>query len=250
MVIAAASAQRASFAGLSARGYPELAPRFREAASESPDTSSLDVANRAGEITSTTTRKAPVTTDVNSVVLKRRPSYIVQTSKGYAIVEEPDVKWYPLPSSASPNLGSRAGGDSSTSIGSTTQTVDRSDINSVAAGSRPSFAGSSAKGYPDVAPRFKGIPDVVDRLADTGSTTTERLVVATDELVDRVKQWPRENQPFWVINAQHIENHLHPERQQQQVQARFAIGDDYYVRSKPIRPVQPRSSFLGALQRR
>lgn len=214
VVIAVTSAQRPSFAGLSSRGSPELAARFRETASESSEPSSLDVPNRAGEITSTTTKKAPVATGVASAVLSSHPPYAVETSKGYSDVEEPDVTWYPPPSSVSPDLGSRAGEDSATSTGSATQTADRSDNNAVAAGNRPSFAGTSPKGTPDVAARFKDTPNVVDRVGETGSTSTERIVVATDELVERVKQWPRENQPFWLINSQQIEDHLHPERQQ------------------------------------
>lgn len=98
---------------------------------------------------------------------------------------------------------------------------------------RPFFAGSSASGVPGLASRFKTEQpptttaanassttpsNIVNRLGEdartTTSTTTQKLPVdarGDAELVDRISQWPRENQPFWYVNAQHIEKHRNPQ---------------------------------------
>lgn len=89
---------------------------------------------------------------------------------------------------------------------------------------RPSFAGSKPIGIPDLASRFKteapasasgtnsanGV-DVANRLGDGDKSTTPSIPIEANgdaDLVNRVKTWPRENQPFWYINQQHVDKHL------------------------------------------
>ncbi|KAH1023228.1 hypothetical protein HUJ04_012472 [Dendroctonus ponderosae] len=82
---------------------------------------------------------------------------------------------------------------------------------------RPTYAGTSAKGYPELASRFaaQDAPDmsnqatVVNRLGDPDSSDQKIPVDARGDavLVSRLNQWPRENRPFWLINSDHIENH-------------------------------------------
>lgn len=90
---------------------------------------------------------------------------------------------------------------------------------------RPSYAGFNPIGVPQLASRFK------DNSTSTSTTTTESNLanrIGADEtttvklpvdargdadLVNRISQWPRENQPFWLINAEHIEKHRNPQGQ-------------------------------------
>ena len=113
---------------------------------------------------------------------------------------------------------------------------------------RPSYAGSRPIGKPELANRFRDPNEettvsLSNRLGE-GSSTTAKIPVdarGDQELVDRLSQWPKENQPFWLVNAQHIEN----QRNQQpttasSVQSRFGAGD-----SIPIRGELPTPSFLN-----
>lgn len=92
---------------------------------------------------------------------------------------------------------------------------------------RPSYAGLSSRGVPELASRFRTdstdststttttgtTGGIANRVGDTDSTTsssTPRLPIdarGDAELVNRINQWPRENQPFWFINSGHIEKH-------------------------------------------
>ncbi|XP_018322572.1 uncharacterized protein LOC108735225 [Agrilus planipennis] len=83
-------------------------------------------------------------------------------------------------------------------------------------GQRPMYAGQRPIRYPDLASRFKG---------DNSTSTTaavpldnrfganepvEPLPVDAKgdaDLVNRLNQWPEENRPYWLINAQQIEKH-------------------------------------------
>ncbi|KAF5299460.1 hypothetical protein FQR65_LT01040 [Abscondita terminalis] len=149
--------------------------------------------------------------------------------------------------------------------------------------------------YPQLANRFKTDNDdattavnVVNRLGEIDGTTKKIPVDARgdSELVDRVNTWPRENRPFWLINAEHIEKHRNPQGNPQvpqvqgtrprtapqpiNIQSRFNDPDyqdyqlfinDYFrprqrfnsfesdedVIPRTIRPVQTRGSFAGPL---
>lgn len=88
---------------------------------------------------------------------------------------------------------------------------------------RPTYAGSSPIGVPGLASRFQDTttattittsPGIVNRNDDAFSTTTT-LRIPVDArgdsgLVNRINQWPRENQPFWYLNADHIEKQRNP----------------------------------------
>ncbi|KAJ8937167.1 hypothetical protein NQ318_009369 [Aromia moschata] len=122
---------------------------------------------------------------------------------------------------------------------------------------RPFYAGSRPIGVPDLANRFKDTssPDqtIVNRVAEATPTSTRRIPIdarGDQELVDRLEQWPRENQPFWLLNAQHIENHRNPQPNRKQVQSRNSFDADPTIKARPIRPTIPRSPFLGPISRR
>ncbi|CAH1973870.1 unnamed protein product [Acanthoscelides obtectus] len=78
---------------------------------------------------------------------------------------------------------------------------------------RPSYAGTSVKGVPELASRFKDPADVnvVNRVGvDDVNAVTEPIPVDARgdvKLVQRVNTWPKENRPFWVLNADQIERH-------------------------------------------
>lgn len=79
-----------------------------------------------------------------------------------------------------------------------------------AAAQRPSYAGTGPKGFPSLADRFKDPNDTAaleNRIGEVTSTTGKIPVDALGDgqLVDRLNQWPRENRPFWLLNADHIE---------------------------------------------
>lgn len=98
---------------------------------------------------------------------------------------------------------------------------------------RPSYAGFSPVGVPQLASRFienststssttasttTASTELANRNEEDGTststTTTMRLPVdarGDADLVNRISQWPRENQPFWFINAEHIEKHRNPQ---------------------------------------
>ncbi|XP_028141683.1 uncharacterized protein LOC114335620 [Diabrotica virgifera virgifera] len=88
-------------------------------------------------------------------------------------------------------------------------------IASATAQNRPSFAGLSGKGVPDVAARFKPggalynpPQDVVNRFGPA-DTPTERIPVdANVDLKNRINTWPEENKPFWYVNAEAIQKHI------------------------------------------
>ncbi|KAJ8923554.1 hypothetical protein NQ315_010132 [Exocentrus adspersus] len=100
----------------------------------------------------------------------------------------------------------------------------------VAMAQRPSFAGTSAKGLPELASRFKDTSSdsassspktVVNRIGESSNeslSTAQKLPVdarGDAELVDRLNQWPRENRPFWLLNAEQIEKHRDAEGKQE-----------------------------------
>ncbi|CAH0562548.1 unnamed protein product [Brassicogethes aeneus] len=99
----------------------------------------------------------------------------------------------------------------------------------VAMAQRPSYAGLTPKLGPELASRFKNPNDTADdpilanRLGEDTPTNLPTDARGDGGLVDRLNQWPREHRPFWLINAEHIERHRHPNEgqgnsQNQQVQ--------------------------------
>nr|CAI5823910.1 unnamed protein product [Callosobruchus analis] len=75
------------------------------------------------------------------------------------------------------------------------------------------YAGTSVKGVPELASRFRKPADdvsVLNRAAVEDRVMTEPIPVdalGDHRLVQRVNTWPKENRPFWLINAEQIERH-------------------------------------------
>lgn len=106
---------------------------------------------------------------------------------------------------------------------------------------RPSFAGTSPKGFPSLANRFKDPNETAtleNRVGETTSTTGRIPVDALgdNQLVNRLNQWPRENRPFWLLNADHIEAARNTNKTPVNVQSRssFVSGQSAKRRS-PVR---------------
>lgn len=120
---------------------------------------------------------------------------------------------------------------------------------------RPTYAGQGPKGRPGLANRFKDPNEtttvgLVNRLGEDGGTTAKIPVDARGdgELVDRLNQWPREHQPFWLLNAGHIEASRNPQNNLDLANRNNfnnAIGGGPDDETRPIRPLEQRSSFLG-----
>lgn len=91
----------------------------------------------------------------------------------------------------------------------------------LAAAQRPFYAGTSQKVYPELANRFKDITEssvesntIANRVGEDNSQTTIRIPIdarGDNELVKWLNSWPRENRPFWLLNADHIEKFRDPE---------------------------------------
>ncbi|CAH1121998.1 unnamed protein product [Ceutorhynchus assimilis] len=91
---------------------------------------------------------------------------------------------------------------------------------------RPTYAGASPKGYPELASRFKDSTEdqnltqvnssisVANRIGEGDDQSQNIPLDARGDvnLVNRLNNWPRDNRPFWLLNAQHIENLRNPER--------------------------------------
>ncbi|XP_028141684.1 uncharacterized protein LOC114335621 [Diabrotica virgifera virgifera] len=88
-------------------------------------------------------------------------------------------------------------------------------IASTTAQNRPSFAGLSPKGVPDVAARFKPGGALYNPPQDLGTrfgsadAAPERTPVDFNVgLKNRINTWPEENKPFWYVNAEAIQKHI------------------------------------------
>nr|XP_023018883.1 uncharacterized protein LOC111507768 isoform X2 [Leptinotarsa decemlineata] len=88
---------------------------------------------------------------------------------------------------------------------------------------RGSFAGNRVIGVPDQASRFtNGTTDgstsdsnlqFAGRFSSNETSSTLRIPVdarGDENLVKRLETWPRENRPFWLVNAQLIESQRDP----------------------------------------
>ncbi|KAJ8923553.1 hypothetical protein NQ315_010131 [Exocentrus adspersus] len=140
-------------------------------------------------------------------------------------------------------------------------------ITALAVAQRPFYAGTSAKVYPELANRFKD-PDsssdsntILNRVGDSDSKTTSKIPIDARgdvDLVNRLNTWPRENRPFWLLNADAIERHRNPagtrNQPQQQILSRSNFDDEYYpfyeYEIRAIRPKERRPAYLGTLGRR
>lgn len=92
----------------------------------------------------------------------------------------------------------------------------------MASAQRPFFAGSKPIGVPELAARFRtpepSTPsttpsDIANRIGDDDTSTSTTQILPLEargdaELIKRISSWPRENQPFWYVNQQHIDKHL------------------------------------------
>ncbi|XP_030762354.1 uncharacterized protein LOC115887149 [Sitophilus oryzae] len=133
------------------------------------------------------------------------------------------------------------------------------------AGQRPFYAGTSVKGYPELASRFQETNDnqnitINDRLGAGDEQTSQNVPTeSNNKFYERVSEWPRENQPFWLINAGHIEKHLRPNvngqrpnssqatnsgDQRNELQSRF--GEPVATETRTIKPLSQRGSFAGS----
>ncbi|CAH1378106.1 hypothetical protein MTP99_019481 [Tenebrio molitor] len=121
---------------------------------------------------------------------------------------------------------------------------------------RPTYAGSRPIGRPELASRFKDPNEpstvaVYNRLGEDGTTARIPVDARGDgQLVDRLNQWPREHRPFWLLNADHIEASRNAQGNQNNLPSRSGFGQDNGgtggQETRTIRPVEQRSSFLGA----
>lgn len=150
---------------------------------------------------------------------------------------------------------------------------------------RPSYAGSAPIGRPGLANRFKDTEQsttatVYNRFSEDGTTAKIPVDARGDaQLVDRLNQWPRENRPYWLLNAEKIEaqrggsggssnsqigsqgiqqtqNQMQNQPTQQELASRNNIamnewetglafsGPSEPSETRTIRPVAQRSSFL------
>lgn len=128
---------------------------------------------------------------------------------------------------------------------------------------RGSYAGTLPKGYPELASRFKDTNDgssstfvpLADRINNGDAVSTTETVEFEDTINKRINEWPREHRPFSILNADHIQAHLHPQESQQpsgssgnvQFQSRFNDYDNF-DNTRPIRIDNQRPSFLGTLR--
>lgn len=107
------------------------------------------------------------------------------------------------------------------------------------AAQRPSYAGTSPKGFPSLANRFKDPNETNVNLGNRigeGTSTTGRIPIdalGDSQLVDRLNQWPRENRPFWLLNSEHIEAARNSSTRPVNVQSRSSFLSSGRNRSNP-----------------
>ncbi|KAJ8977324.1 hypothetical protein NQ317_018606 [Molorchus minor] len=130
----------------------------------------------------------------------------------------------------------------------------------VATAQRPFYAGSSPIGFPIVGNRFKepestgsgssfGLDGSIANRVGEGDKSASKIPVdalGDENLVKRISQWPREHQPFWYLNADHLESQRHPEQRRIEVGSRGSFNEVRTIRPR----VPPRSPFLGLRSRR
>mgnify|MGYP003349422919 CR=1 FL=1 len=156
----------------------------------------------------------------------------------------------------------------------------------IAVAQRPGYLAGPT--HPELASRFRTdnedntATNLNNRLGVIDGTTQKIPVDARGDydLVNRFKDWPRQNIPFWFLNAEHIEKHRNPQGnhvsqnlygQQNQiiseenyrrrpiylsprfgeydysVQSRYNSDEDSSEFTRRIQPVQRRPFFAGPL---
>lgn len=120
---------------------------------------------------------------------------------------------------------------------------------------RPPYAGKRPIGVPELASRFRpegeSSTSITATQADNSlsnrlgedSANGEKLPVdalGDADLVNRLKQWPRDQQPFWLLNAAAIEEHR---RQQPSVNLASRFSGSETI---PAKPSVSRSPFAGS----
>lgn len=115
---------------------------------------------------------------------------------------------------------------------------------------RPPYAGSRPIGVPELHNRFREpstttVVPLGNRLGEVSDNKIANENIPVDalgdrELVDRLQQWPRENQPFWLLNAEAIEAHR-TRQPSVDVQNRFSGSETI-----PAKPTHHRSPFAGS----
>ncbi|KAF2905023.1 hypothetical protein ILUMI_01151 [Ignelater luminosus] len=91
----------------------------------------------------------------------------------------------------------------------------------IASAQRPWYAGTRPIGYPDLGSRFKEDGDVnqapsrIPNLNDYYNVPPKGIPIDAHgdiDLVNRLNSWPRQNRPFWILNAEQIEAHRNTNR--------------------------------------
>ncbi|KAL1492936.1 hypothetical protein ABEB36_011099 [Hypothenemus hampei] len=122
----------------------------------------------------------------------------------------------------------------------------------MASAQRPTYAGSSPKGYPDLGNRFRN-PDEDDGVSVEVEVGLENRIGESDDgstqkipadargdavLVNRLNQWPREHRPFWLLNSDHLDKHRNANVQknlnQRVTQNRIRINLENATFEKPL----------------
>lgn len=76
------------------------------------------------------------------------------------------------------------------------------------------YAANRKEQYPQVLPRFAGDDTNIDNRFGENNPSTTSAAPATAQndvlhdpvVVSRVATWPKERQPFWYLNSQHIDS--------------------------------------------
>ncbi|RZC39835.1 hypothetical protein BDFB_000399 [Asbolus verrucosus] len=111
---------------------------------------------------------------------------------------------------------------------------------------RPFYAGSRPIGSPNLAARFKDEDETAEKNVQNRNGGGEEAALSENDwntkFVNRVNEWPRENRPFEVLNAGHIEAAKYPQGTQN-FQSRSGFGQDgitsnvqrpFFAGSRPI----------------
>ncbi|KAK5649563.1 hypothetical protein RI129_000592 [Pyrocoelia pectoralis] len=148
---------------------------------------------------------------------------------------------------------------------------------SITMAQRPNYLAGPT--YPQLANRFRNDNDETttanlnNRLGEIDGTTEKIPVDARGDvdLVHRIAQWPRQNIPYWYLNAEHIERQRNPQgtrpqnsdgQQQSRIQgssvnlnsrfgdyydlqSRYGVNDIVPIFVRQIRPVATRPFFAG-----
>ncbi|KDR07773.1 hypothetical protein L798_02557 [Zootermopsis nevadensis] len=108
-----------------------------------------------------------------------------------------------------------------------------------------SFYATNIKGtYPQILPRFGGDDsDIGNRLGENNPSTSAAApsvpqsdVIHDPDIVSRVATWPKDRQPFWYINSQHIDS-----QRQQNIPCRNCVNPESLQQPLPQSPFARRN---------